>query len=55
MKKQQKSNKRTYWDYGDESHHISKKVKTEKQRKANNNIDRLLKSKNLRNLEELYD
>lgn len=45
----------SFKDYGEESHHISKKVKTQLQQKANNAIDKALKRKDLRSIYDIDD
>jgi hypothetical protein len=40
----------SFKDYGEESRHISKKVKTQLQQKANDALDKALKLKDLRNI-----
>jgi hypothetical protein len=45
----------SFKDYGEESHHISKKVKTQLQQKAINAIDKELKLKNLRSIYDIED
>ena len=43
------------WDYEDNSHHIYSKVKVQKQKKSNNSIDRVLRSKDIKQLIELEE
>lgn len=45
----------SFKDYGEESRHISKKVKTQLQQKAINAIDKELKLKNLRSIYDIED
>jgi hypothetical protein len=45
----------SFKDYGEESRHINKKVKTQLQQKANNQIDKALKRKDLRNIYDIDD
>lgn len=43
------------WDYEEDSHHIYSKVKVQKQKKSNNHIDRVLRSKDIKQLIELEE
>ena len=45
----------SFKDYGEESRHISKKVKTQLQQKAINAIDKELKLKNFRSIYDIED
>jgi hypothetical protein len=44
-----------YLEYDDNSRHGTKKVRTHRQEKANNALDRVLRQKNLKNIYELDD
>ncbi len=45
----------SFKDYGEESRHISKKVRTQLQQKATNAIDKALRQKNLRSIYDVDD
>lgn len=53
--KQNKKSHLSFREYGENSHHISKKIKTHMQQKANNAIDKALKVKSLRNFIDMED
>jgi hypothetical protein len=53
--KQSKKSHLSFKEYGENSHHLSKKIKTHMQQKANNAIDKALRVKSLRNLVDMDD
>lgn len=53
--KQSKQTHTAFLEYEENGRHLSKKVRTHKQQKANNALDKALRTKNLKDILEMDD